>query len=265
MLEILRNNEPGTVTIIALGPMTNLSLAAKEDPETFLRAKEVVAMAGALKIPGNITPVAEFNVYSDAYAAAHIMSLTSPDPASTCPPDLAPAEKPEKALNMTIISMDLTHRHLMSWESFDRATMSPLHEWLKAMLQKSFAKMKEDYIGETPDQVQLAIHDALCVWYMIDSVAGEQWESMEAVDVRVETEGRWTRGMTVIDQRGRKKEVEVEVDVENDHGEWLSGNKGNRVRVVTRSGHEKSFERSLVEWIFGAEKEERKREEETVE
>lgn len=67
ILNTLKNQE--NVSIIALGPLTNLCRAIEKDSETFHRVKEIVSMGGAYKSHGNCSPVAEFNYWVDPHGA----------------------------------------------------------------------------------------------------------------------------------------------------------------------------------------------------
>lgn len=69
MLECLRNSEPGEIDIVALGPLTNLAVAIRLDYEAMQRAGRIVIMGTAGLGAGNVTPVAEFNIWQDAEAA----------------------------------------------------------------------------------------------------------------------------------------------------------------------------------------------------
>ncbi len=60
------------VTVVAVAPLTNLALAIRREPRIVERVEEVIVMGGAFNVPGNTTPLAEFNVYVDPHAA-HIV------------------------------------------------------------------------------------------------------------------------------------------------------------------------------------------------
>lgn len=73
LLELIQNFGDA-LTLISVGPMTNLALAARRDPATFRRVGEIVQMGGAVRRPGNVTPLAEFNIYVDPEAAAEVVA-----------------------------------------------------------------------------------------------------------------------------------------------------------------------------------------------
>ena len=69
---------PGALTIIALGPLTNVALALRRDRTLLTSVARVVAMGGAVDVPGNVTPTAEFNVHVDPEAASEVLDAGLP-------------------------------------------------------------------------------------------------------------------------------------------------------------------------------------------
>ena len=70
--------EPGEAVLVALGPLTNVARLLWERPFALEQAKNIVVMGGAVDTPGNVTPRAEFNFYSDPVAAEIILSSRLP-------------------------------------------------------------------------------------------------------------------------------------------------------------------------------------------
>ncbi len=69
---------PGEVTVVAIGPLTNLALALRKEPRIAAAVREVIIMGGAFRVDGNASPLAEFNIYVDPHAAQMVFMSGMP-------------------------------------------------------------------------------------------------------------------------------------------------------------------------------------------
>ncbi|CAH2924073.1 MAG: Inosine-uridine preferring nucleoside hydrolase (EC [uncultured Paraburkholderia sp.] len=86
----------GEVTILAIGPLTNIALATRQHPEIVPLIKQIIYMGGAIDVPGNTTPTAEFNWWFDPEAAKEVLRL--PIKQVVLPLDVTDTVKMDKAL-----------------------------------------------------------------------------------------------------------------------------------------------------------------------
>jgi purine nucleosidase len=171
IVELLRAQPDASVTLCCLAPLTNIALALQLDPGIAAKIEAIVLMGGARSEGGNVTPAAEYNFYVDPEAAAQVIACGRP---------------------ITVIPLDATHQALTSCARMERirAIGSPLSEAFYHLLNynKQFDAQQWQSDGGP-------LHDPTVVAYLLQP----ELFVGKAVNLEIELEGRYTRGMSVVD------------------------------------------------------------------
>ncbi|MBE2278560.1 MAG: nucleoside hydrolase [Rhodobacteraceae bacterium] len=171
LIETLRREPPGTVTLCPLGPLTNIAAAFARAPDILPRVAEIVLMGGAYFEVGNITPAAEFNIYVDPEAAEIVFKSGVP---------------------LVVVPLDATHKALTSrgWVEEMRALATPVGRavagWTDFFERFDTAKYGSE---------GAPLHDPCVIAYLLrpDLFRGRH------INVEIETVSELTLGMTVAD------------------------------------------------------------------
>lgn len=190
-------SDPGEITVIAVGPLTNLAAAEEQCPGILSKARELVIMGGTFRRRGNITSQAEFNIHCDPKAAEKVFA--SRDDLVVLPLDIT-----------TGITFTGHHAELVR-ESASNKKMADFLVELTDSLAVSTMRFRDS--EGTPG---FHVHDAATLAYLFYP----ETLLLRRAEIRVETDGRWTRGKTVIDERHGAKRmanawVAMEVDATN--------------------------------------------------
>ena len=180
-------SRPGEVTLITLGPLTNLALALEREPELPRLLRAYALMGGAYRTPGNTTPTAEWNIYVDPDAAKQVFEAWA-----------AALERDPTIERPLAIGLDVTETVRFLPEHLERLTTrlganSAIARFVSDALRFYF-EFHQKYDGF----YGAVIHDPFAVAATID----RSLLSTQAVFVDVEAGAGLTNGMTVADWRG---------------------------------------------------------------
>lgn len=163
---------PDEVTLVALGPLTNVARALLKDPDGVRRLRRLVVMGGAVAVPGNVTPVAEFNIFGDPQAARLVL---------------------RSGLPVTLVPLDVTRRVRVAPGDL-AAVPGRVGQFLRDATGCAFRFAEAQEGGSW-----FTLHDPLAVAVALDPTL----VTAEPLALDVEVAGELTMGMTVADRRPR--------------------------------------------------------------
>jgi len=171
IIETLRASEPGEITLVTLGAMTDIAHAFLRAPDVVARVREVVLMGGSWHEGGNVTPAAEFNIYVDPEAADIVFRSGVP---------------------LTLLPLDATHQVRSTPARMDalRAIPNRCGPMAAQMLKASEAWDLAKFGWEGAP-----LHDPCTIAYLLKP----ELFSGRYVNVMIETQSELTLGATVID------------------------------------------------------------------
>ena len=171
LIETLRVAKPHSITIAMLGPQTNLALALIQAPDITQGIKEVVVMGGAHFNGGNITPVAEFNLFADPQAAEVVL---------------------KSGVKLTYLPLDVTHKILTSDARLQQIAA------LKNNASKLVGGILNEYVKGDMEHYGLSggpVHDATVIAYLLKP----QLFTGRAVNLVIDSREGPTFGQTIVD------------------------------------------------------------------
>lgn len=179
LAELLRTEAPGTLSVLALGPLTNLARLALDAPDAYARIGRILAMGGTIAEAGNAGPFAEFNLAADPHAARVVF---------------------EAGVPVTLIPLDVTRKVRATMQDLDRLSAS------NGVAAKLSAELIRAYFMSNAERVSRPLHDP-CV--MVLASAPELFGTeMMRVSIDCDTH----KGRLVRDGAGAPIEVARTVD-----------------------------------------------------